>query len=130
MIASRFLRQSVLDELRRNVPRNLRHYRTGKFEYFLADTSLFFEGTMNIDELALTNLLSPRDRELFDVENCQICYGALASVTPYEARDERFWVYLTHTYMLDYSRNRWPIPADDAEAVSHVLTHFFAREHR
>jgi hypothetical protein len=54
----------------------------------------------------------------------------MAKLTPYEARDERFWAYLTHTFLLNYARRRWPIPEDDAVAVKHIRTHFFAKEHR
>ena len=48
-------------------------------------------------------------------------------MTPYLARDARIWCYLTHTYLLEYSRNRWPIPADDEKAVKHIVSHFFTK---
>jgi hypothetical protein len=63
---------------------------------------------------------------MYDAENCQACYAGMPGLTPYEARDERLWVYLTHTLHLNYVRARWPIPADDMLAISHIRTHFFA----
>jgi Family of unknown function (DUF6339) len=59
-----------------------------------------------------------------------ICFKALSKLTGYEARDERFWSYLTHTLLLDYTRRRWPLPAGKAAAVAHVKKHFFARDKR
>ena len=52
-------------------------------------------------------------------------FHALGSISNYLARDERLWVYLSHTYLLDYARIRWPIPSGDAEAIKHIETHYF-----
>src|SRR5262245_27445539 len=106
MIASRLLRRAILDDLRESVSKNLDSYPNGSFRQLLADTSVFFEGPFEIDEEALQNLKMSHFDDLFDVENCQSAYNAMKKLTPYEARDERFWVYLTHTYMLNYSRQR------------------------
>ncbi|MER9608849.1 DUF6339 family protein [Mesorhizobium sp. M0312] len=51
-------------------------------------------------------------------------------MSPYEARDERLWTYLSHTALLEHARQRWPIPADDKVAVRHIAKHFFARDKR
>jgi hypothetical protein len=50
---------------------------------------------------------------------------AMGELTPYLARDPRLWVYLTHTLLLTYSRNRWPIPDEKDRAIIHVRDHFF-----
>jgi hypothetical protein len=55
---------------------------------------------------------------------------ALPEITPYLARDERFWVYLSHTNLIKYARARWPIPDENEKAVAHIQTHFFARGER
>ncbi|MCR5868492.1 DUF6339 family protein [Aquincola sp. J276] len=57
-------------------------------------------------------------------------YQLLKALAPYDARDERLWVYLSHTTLLQYGRARWPIPKDDEKAVSHIHTHFFAKANR
>jgi len=54
----------------------------------------------------------------------------MSELSPYEARDERLWAYLTHTHVLGYARKRWPLPEDPATAVDHVRAHFFAKEQR
>jgi Family of unknown function (DUF6339) len=130
MIRTRFLRHSALEKLREAVPGNLDTYRTGEFSYLLIDNSLYFEGNFGVDIERLADLLSPSDGELHDVENCQACFASMFGLTPYDARDERLWAYITHTYMLEYARRRWPIPEDPATAVGHVRAHFFAKEQR
>jgi len=35
------------------------------------------------------------------------------------------WIYLTHVNLVNYTRNRWPIPEEDEKAVNHIRTHFF-----
>ncbi|HLG99799.1 MAG TPA: DUF6339 family protein [Bryobacteraceae bacterium] len=72
----------------------------------------------------------PDDEGLYEEQNCAISYNALSDLSPYEARDERFWVYLTHTLLLEYARKRWPIPDDDDAAIDHINAHFFAKEKR
>lgn len=51
---------------------------------------------------------------------------AMGGMSHYLARDERIWVYLTHTTLLSYARTRWPIPEDNEKAVKHIKSHFFA----
>jgi Family of unknown function (DUF6339) len=130
MTRIRFLRHSTLERLRETVPENLDAYRSGDFNYLLIDSSLFFEGKLDVDIDCLCELSGPGDGELRDVENCQACFASMFGLTPYDARDERLWVYITHTYMLEYVRKRWPIPEDPVAAVGYVRTHFFAKEQR
>ena len=130
MTRARFLRHPALEKLREEVSENLEAYRTGDFNYLLIDTSLFFESKLDIDTERLAQLSTPDGGELRDLENCQGCFDAMSGLTPYEGRDERLWAYITHTYMLEYAKKRWPIPEDPAVAVRHVRTHFFAKEQR
>jgi hypothetical protein len=130
MTGVRYLRHSALEKLRGAVPENLAAYRGGDFNYLLIDNSLFFEGKADIDTEHLSRLSGPVVGELRDAENCQACFISMSELSPYEARDERLWAYLTHTYMLEYARKRWPIPEDPVAAVGHVHAHFFAKEQR
>ena len=127
---ARYLKQNVLTSLRESVAENLDVYRSGSFKHLSGDPSNYFEGSFDFDESALKTLQAPTTASDFEAENCLTCYEALSSLSPYEAREERFWAYVTHTCLLDYTRARWPIPADDAAAVTYILTHFFAANKR
>ncbi len=128
---ARYLRRATLEELREAVPDNLELYRAGSFPPLLVDYSKFFEIGFEIHDTKLAELRPPDGGDqLFEEHNCIVCYAALPDLSPYEARDERFWAYLTHTLMLNYARQRWPIPADDTVAVDHIRAHFFAKEKR
>lgn len=130
MTNARFLRYSTLEELRNQVSSNLDAYRSGDFKHVQVDGAWWFEHPVSIDEGKLACLLPPDGQDLHEPENCELLYSALKALSPYEARDERLWSYLTHTSLLTYTRARWPIPADDEAAVAHVQKHFFARDKR
>lgn len=130
MTKIRFLRSNALEKLRSEIKKNLSLYRSGNFSHLAVDTSQWFEINISIDEKKLSNLKLRDGQELYDFENCLVIIKALEDLSPYEARDERLWVYLSHTLLLDYARSRWPIPEDDSEAVEHIKKHFFARDKR
>lgn len=127
---AKFLRDAALTELRDSVAENLDAYRSGNFKHLEVDDSAHFDGSFDIDWEKLEKLKVPVANNLFEVENCVTLYPALDGLTAYDARDERFWTFLTHTVLLDYTRARWPIPDDDEKAVEHILLHFFAKDKR
>lgn len=127
---ARLLKAAALDQLRSSVAANLEAYRHSGFSYLEPDASFWFEHNVEVDLDALKALKAPSGGSFYEVENCEIVYSALKGLSPYDARDERFWVYLSHTALLDHARRRWPIPADDAEAVAHIIKHWFARDKR
>ena len=63
----------------------------------------------NIDEIKLSTMDCSADNDR-EVENCMIIFNAMGNLTHYLARDERLWIYLVHTKLLEYARKRWPIP--------------------
>ena len=128
---ARYLKRATLEELRDKVPENVEVYRSGSFSHFESDHSTFFEGRFDINEAELGAFRMPDSpSQLHEEDNCRTCYEAMGDLTPYEARDERLWVYLTHTRLLEYTRERWPIPVNDEEAVTFIRTHFFAKDKR
>lgn len=127
---ARLLRAAALDELRRSIGQNLASYRSGDFDYLLGDPAFYFEHEVEVEVDRLAELKPPSGGSFYEVENCETVHSALRQLSPYDARDERFWVYLSHTALIDHARRRWPIPADDAEAVSHIAKHWFARDKR
>ena len=127
---ARLLRAASLDQLRSSIAVRLDSYRSGSFDYLEADPSFWFENDVEVDLDALKALKAPSGNSFYEVENCEIVYSALKALSPYDARDERFWAYLSHTVLLDHARRRWPIPDDDAQAAAHIAKHWFARDKR
>ena len=127
---ARYLRRATLEELRAAVPEHIEIYRSGSFPYLEADFTKFFEVDFDVDQGRIETLRATDGGEYFEEQNCAACYEALQGLTPYEARDERLWAYLTHTLLLEYARRRWPIPVDDGAAVNHIRQHFFAKDKR
>lgn len=123
---ARFIKSAKLRNLLANIEDNIDWYRGGKFEFLLNDSSYYFEtDDLDIDELQLT-LVDCGENEFKEVENCILVYKALGEkISHYLARDERLWTYMSHTYLLEYARKRWPIPADKQAAIKHIKAHFF-----
>lgn len=120
----RFVKSKVIQESSKVIKANLNQYRTGNFDATMNDPDSFFESQLEFDE-NLLKAVACKDDDFCEVACCVAMYQALAELSPYLARDERVWIYLTHTLLLDYTRKRWPIPTDDTEAVSHIRNHFF-----
>jgi hypothetical protein len=121
---ARLLKSAKVKELFDNIEQNLCIYRAGDFDFIRADNRNSFEADLDIDEIKLAAIgCTQQDNK--EIQNCEIMLNSMGNLTPYLARDARIWVYLTHTELLDYSRNRWPIPTEDEKAVKHVKDHFF-----
>ncbi len=121
---SRFFKSSVVQDLGKRVKENLELYRSGTFDAFINEPSNYFESELEINEQILMTISCEKDN-FNEVECCMKMYQSLGGISYYLARDERLWVYLSHTYLLEYTRLRWPIPADDEKAVKHIQAHFF-----
>lgn len=130
----RICKNSTLEQLRDDIRINLNHYRGGDFAFLLNDAACYIELDVDFDEKAILNLSenvsSSSDDYLSEKEAAIGVYSALSKVSPYLAREERMWAYLTHTCGLNYARHRWPIPEDDEKAEKHIRTHFFANSAR
>ena len=121
----KFLKGMQLKELASNVEKNLTLYREGDFDFLVSDASFHFETNLVFDEDKIA-LISCNKQNLKEVEELHLMYEAIKDVSYYLARDERLWVYLTHTLLLDYARARWPIPQSDERRLNTLKLIFFA----
>lgn len=126
---ARLLRTDIIKELQGAIPENLERYRTGEFMFLQEDASKYIELDLELDFERICQIQCEED-DLREVQNCEHMFRVFPDLTPYMARDERLWIYLTHTLLLDYSRKRWPIPIDDEKAQLHIKSHFFASGNR
>ena len=125
MISLSYLKQEAINSLRDGIKDNLELYRYGNFEGLIKNDISTLNGNILIDEFLLKDLhCNNGDR---DIENCLLISQGIAGLTPYLARDERIWTYLTHTILLNYTRERWGIPEDDNDAVKFISAHFFSK---
>lgn len=120
----RLLKKNKINELFSHIPDNLNLYRSGIFEPLLSDPGNYIEINIGIND-ELISQIDCDTKEPREVENCKLILEAMGELTPYLARDERLWIYLTHTFLLNYSRKRWPLPNNDEKAINHIKTHFF-----
>jgi hypothetical protein len=121
---ARFVKTAKMRELASKIKDNIELYRTGKFDGMSNDPEYYFESEVTIDEELLKSVFCT-DSDLNEVDSCIKAFHGIGAVSEYLARDERLWVYLTHTLLLDYARTRWPIPTDPEKAEKHIRTHFF-----
>lgn len=126
----RIARDATVQSLRDGILANLARYRSGDFGHLDLDPTQYLELPVETKDSSLKEIKFPKGEEYYEVANCLAVFNYLKALSPYDARDERLWVYLTHTTFLEYGRARWPIPQDDEKAVSHIQTHFFARANR
>jgi hypothetical protein len=120
----RLIKAAKIAELQRAVEGNLHLYREGAFDFLASDSTSYFELDCEIDEQQLSTVACTKDDHK-EIANCKAMHNAFINLTPYLARDERLWIYLTHTHLLEYSRTRWPIPEGDGQAAEHIKKHFF-----
>ncbi|MEO9527234.1 MULTISPECIES: DUF6339 family protein [Pseudomonadota] len=148
----KYFAESILADLKANVPSNLEHYRGSGFE----DQAKLNGWSMELSSVEVDpdNLgkLDPAGGSAAEVSNSLIVFRAFSRMTPALATEERIWARLTHFECLEYARKRWPLKDDPKEAdgllgsligakqkvaeqrrkvqhqnVSQVETHYFAR---
>ena len=103
------IRQGQLTRLYENIENNRSRYvrdETWLAEYFERD-EWALPSTIDIaTEITLVDPISKTDQQ--DLINVRNLYTALHHITPVQAIDDRFWVYLTHITFWTYMRKRWP----------------------
>lgn len=123
MKAKFFKAKSVLI-LTKNIQDNLELYRTGDFDFIANDPEGVFDSSLDIDEEKLSRISCTLD-DHNEVANAMLMFESVNGLSHYLARDDRLWTYLSHTILLKYARERWPIPEGDEMAVKHIKNHFF-----
>lgn len=123
----KFMRREAVVNLKKDIENNLKAYRSGNFDFLLKESEHCFATEIEGDADQLTQLILP-DKD--DAYNSRAMFEAFPSLTPYLAADERLWVLISHTSLLEYGRARWPIPKKNEDAVKHIATHFFASSRR
>ncbi len=124
-------KQSLVSTLWSNIEANYDLYMTGNFEEFLARPELSGQirevKDLFVREEDFLNLVAKSGGQ-YDAFNANIVYAAFENMSPNQAYDERIWVAATHTFGLDFTRNRWLSQKQDKETnLKSIKAHFFAR---
>lgn len=92
------------------------------------ESRLPFHGLTELED----GLETPDDPSRSDGVKALVVFRALSELTPYQASDERLWVYLCHHQCARYVSWRWlrKRPDKDEVAVREVMNHFFAKGNR
>jgi hypothetical protein len=90
------LRRAKAHQLRLNIQKNIARYVEGNFDDILSDVDFITVNNLQIDTTAI-GLLSVEKGGLNDCHNSLLIRNSLKGLSRYHARDERLWVYVTHT---------------------------------
>ena len=103
----KYFTEPFLAQLKRAIPHNLPRYSTpNSWIDNYASGSTYCRDT-GIEITTLRPLLPCQGENLNDIENTQIIYTDLKSLTPVQATDERLWAYLAHVTYWEYMLGRW-----------------------
>lgn len=124
----KIMKRGLVHYLFLNVGTNLDRYLKGDFEDIIESDDFIREIKNSSYNEELLEQLDGTVGSAADATNAEIIYNAFQGLSPYMARDERIWVYLTHTKCLEFTRERWlKNISDEEKLVSSIKSHFFAR---
>lgn len=128
MLPLKYISESKLHELWKNITANRTRYEIGDFRDLEHDSGWAIKSSMvSVDYALLANLDGTARTAAADIDNSLILYKALQGMTPALAREERVWVRLAHIECLGYARARWLSGNTDEKLDGQVRGHMFAK---
>jgi hypothetical protein len=122
----KFLSESKLEELRKNVTVNRQRYLTSGFSDMERQNGWAIEATtVRVDMDALSRLDGNGKTSEADFTNSVILHAALEGMTPALAGEERIWARLCHIECINYCRARWLDEENPEKFDAAVRTHLF-----
>lgn len=111
----KYFSESILAELKADVPTNIERYRETGFDDQASSNGWSIGlSTVEVDTDELAKL-DPTGGSAAEASNSLIVFNSLKGMTPALATEERVWTRLTHFECLPYTRERWPIKAEPKE---------------
>ena len=130
----RYYTSSIVDDLRREVKRNLAWYYKPTGPPPLAGVNVGVrESNIEAPRLADRLLIDRENPSSNDGANALAVYDALSALTPHQASMERVWVWLCHNDCPSYVAGRWLDQRSgkhDGDGATKVRNHFFASGNR
>jgi hypothetical protein len=120
------VKRGAVANLRSSIEKNIDRYLEGDFNDILLPEVVIPVKDTCFDLDALQSMV-PESGGGNDYRNSVRIYSAIKGLSRYLARDERLWVWMTHSPCLAFSRERWiPKNASKERQVSLIGDHFFA----
>lgn len=107
------------EQLQREIEDNLGLYKQSSFE--LDKSKLLVVPELNHPEGLLNKMLAAKN----DFEAGVALYEAYESLTPLQASQNAFWIYLAHSELFPYVQKRWPLVMTDRASKQYILDHWF-----
>lgn len=135
----RFFHQKTIAQLSQDIRDNLSEYRNGDFQFIHEDQTLSFslssDMTIDLEKLKPVFEYCGKDkpsteRASTDAAFSELVYKSISGLDPSIARDPRLWTYLSHTFFLNYLRNRYPLPDDEEKSIKEIKTHYFCTDEK
>ena len=110
-----YISETVLAELKANVPGNLERYREVGFDDLASQNGWSMElGSVEYNPTEIADLDGTGGSEA-EIRNSRKVFGAIRGMTAALATEERIWTRLTHLECLDYARKRWALKVPPKE---------------
>lgn len=118
-----WMKSEAVQELHINIKSNLDRYRTGDFNDLAAGSNWQMKELLSYDPDNF-HTLSGDSKD--DLEDALLIFNELSALQPRLATCLNVWVPLIHTYLLDYTRNRWlRVNGSDEELIKSIQDHVF-----
>lgn len=107
------------EQLQREIEQNISLYGGDSFN--LDESKLLVVPGVNHPEGLLEKMMAATN----DFEAAVALYEAYPTLTPLQATQGAFWVYLAHTELFPYVQKRWPLVKKGEASKNYILDHWF-----
>lgn len=112
-------RKAYAEELRNNIEDNIERYLQDSFDFDDAQT-LYVPNVEHPTGL-LAKMLNAQD----ECSAAKLLYEAYNTLTPIQAVQPAFWVYLAHSELFPYVKKRWSKLSEKPNKKQYILDHWF-----
>lgn len=110
--------KSYAEQLRNDIETNASIYAGDTFD--IDDSKILYVPHLGHPEGLLEKMNADND-----FESAKALFEAYSNLTPLQATQQAFWIYLTHTELFPYVQKRWPKVKEEGDCVNYIIDHWF-----